>query len=271
MKRSFFAAPYALWSLMFTVVPLIMVVYYAFTSKDGSASVEGFIRFWDPVYRGVLWHSLVMAFLSTLICLVIGYPAAYFLASKDFARGSTLLVLFIVPMWMNFLLRTYAWMTLLEDTGLINRLLMALGFPRARLMYTEGAVLMGMVGNFLPFMVLPIHSVLKKIDPRVIEAAEDLGADGVRVMLRVIVPLSIPGVISGITMVFMPAVTTFVISRLLGGGQFMLFGDLIEQQFLVAGNWQFGSTLSLIMMALIILSMAVMKLADPEGEGGGVW
>ena len=177
----------------------------------------------------------------------------------------------ILPMWMNFLLRTYAWLTLLEDTGLINQLLESMGLPRLSLLYNDGAVLMGMVYNFLPFMVLPIYTVLTKMDKRIIEAAEDLGANWFHVLTRVIFPLSLPGVLSGITMVFMPSVSTFVIPKLLGGGSNMLFGDLIEQQFITTGNWNFGSALSLLMMVLILISMGLLNRVDPKREGGAIW
>ncbi|MBQ7519740.1 MAG: ABC transporter permease, partial [Clostridia bacterium] len=211
-----------------------------------------------------------LALICTLICLLLGYPAAYFLASKDFNKNQTLFVLILLPMWMNFLLRTYAMMTLFEDNGVINSILQAVGLPKAKLVGTEGAVLLGMVYNFLPFMVLPIHTSLKKMDQRVIEAAEDLGANPVQVFQRVTLPLSLPGVISGITMVFMPSVTTFFIPRVLGGGNTRMFGDLIESTFKTAGNWNLGSALSLIMMVLILISLSILRKADPNGEGGGI-
>ena len=252
MKRSWFAYPYALWMLLFTIAPMIFVVVFAFTGDNG-LTLENLAAVGQSVYLKILWHSLYLALLCTVICLLIGYPAAYFLASRDFSRNKTLFVLFLLPMWMNFLLRTYAMMSLMEDTGIINTLLKAMGLNPIEMIGTEGAVLVGMVYNFLPFMVLPIHTSLKKMDRRVIEAAEDLGANPLEVFKRVVFPLSIPGVISGITMVFMPAVTTFAISRLLGSGRFMLYGDVIEKQFLELNNWNFGSALSLVMMVLIII------------------
>ncbi len=269
MKRSWFAYPYALWMLLFTIAPMIFVVVFAFTGNNG-LTLENLAAVGQSVYLKILWHSLYLALLCTVICLLIGYPAAYFLASKDFSRNKTLFVLFLLPMWMNFLLRTYAMMSLMEDTGIINTLLKAIGLQPVEMIGTEGAVLVGMVYNFLPFMVLPIHTSLKKMDKRVIEAAEDLGANPVEVFKRVVFPLSIPGVISGITMVFMPAVTTFAISRLLGSGRFMLYGDVIEKQFLELNNWNFGSALSLVMMVLIIISISLLNKADPKHEGGAV-
>ncbi len=273
MKRSYFATPYGVWMLLFTIVPVFLIAYYAFTF-GGEFTLENFHLFLQPEFIGILTFSLWLAFLCTVICLLVGYPAALFLASKDLKRSSLVVVLFVIPMWMNFLLRTYAWMTLLEDTGLINRTLEFLGLGRMKLMYTQNAVLMGMVYNFLPFMVFPIFSVLKKSDERLLEAAQDLGANGWKTFWRVTFPLSLPGIVSGITMVFMPAVTTFVIPRLLGGGTFMMFGDLIENQFLTTGDWNFGSALSLIMMALILISLGILNRVDPNSqaaEGGGLW
>ena len=269
MKRSWFAYPYALWMLLFTIAPMIFVVVFAFTGDNG-LTLENLAAVGQSVYLKILWHSLYLALLCTVICLLIGYPAAYFLASRDFSRNKTLFVLFLLPMWMNFLLRTYAMVSLMEDTGIINTLLKAMGLNPIEMIGTEGAVLVGMVYNFLPFMVLPIHTSLKKMDRRVIEAAEDLGANPLEVFKRVVFPLSIPGVISGITMVFMPAVTTFAISRLLGSGRFMLYGDVIEKQFLELNNWNFGSALSLVMMVLIIISISLLNKADPKHEGGAV-
>ncbi|MCI5547966.1 MAG: ABC transporter permease [Clostridiales bacterium] len=255
--------------LLFTIAPMIFVVVFAFTGDNG-LTLENLAAVGQSVYLKILWHSLYLALLCTVICLLIGYPAAYFLASRDFSRNKTLFVLFLLPMWMNFLLRTYAMMSLMEDTGIINTLLKAMGLQPIEMIGTEGAVLVGMVYNFLPFMVLPIHTSLKKMDRRVIEAAEDLGANPLEVFKRVVFPLSIPGVISGITMVFMPAVTTFAISRLLGSGRFMLYGDVIEKQFLELNNWNFGSALSLVMMVLIIISISLLNKADPKHEGGAV-
>jgi spermidine/putrescine transport system permease protein len=217
-----------------------------------------------------LIYSLWMAFLCTVISLVLGYPAALFMADRKMKKGSTIVVLFIIPMWMNFLLRTIAWMSLLEDNGLINAFLEWIGIGHKQLMYNQGAVLLGMVYNFLPFMVFPIYTSLSKLDPKLGEAAQDLGCNELRTLLRVTMPLSIPGVISGITMVFMPSVTTFFIPRVLGGGNTQMFGDLIESTFLVAGNWNLGSALSLIMMVLILISLSILRKADPNGEGGGI-
>jgi len=271
MKRSYFAGPYVLWMALFTIAPLLFVLYFALTDPSGALTLENLIEFGEPVYLGVLWRSLYLAFLCTIFCMLLGYPAAYFLASKDFNRNQTLFVLILLPMWMNFLLRTYAMMSLIEDSGVINTMLKNMGLQPLEMIGTQGAVLLGMVYNFVPFMILPIHTSLKRMDERVIEAAEDLGANPINVFLRVVFPLSMPGVISGITMVFMPAVTAFAISRLLGSGMFMLFGDVIEQQFLTVNDWNFGSALSLIMMLLIIASIGLLNKADPKREGSGAW
>ena len=293
VKRSLFAAPYSLWMILFTIVPVILIAYYAFTDAGGAFTLDNFRHFWDSNYsknqlyaslgpeaaayitRGTvnvdtLVYSLWMAFLCTGICLLMGYPAALFMADRHMKLGPSLVVLFIIPMWMNFLLRTIAWMSLLEDQGLINQFLRWLGFDGVQLMYNSGAVLLGMVYNYLPFMVFPIYTVLSKQDPKLGEAAQDLGCNEMCTFTRVTLPLSLPGVISGITMVFMPSVTTFFIPRMLGGGNSMMFGDLIESKFLTEGSWNVGSALSLIMMLLILLSLSILRKADPNGEGGGM-
>lgn len=297
MSRSLFASPYALWMIVFTVLPVILISYYAFTDASGAFTLDNFKNFWDSHYeanrviakeairlgedysqyivRGTvnvdtLIYSLWMAFQCTVICLLLGYPAALFMADRKMKLGSTLVVLFIIPMWMNFLLRTIAWMSLLEDSGLINNFLRWLGMDGVKLMYTSGTVLLGMVYNYLPFMVFPIYTVLNKMDYRLSEAAADLGCNSWQTLYKVIIPLSVPGVVSGITMVFMPSVTTFFIPRVLGGGYTMMFGDLIESKFLTEGNWNAGSALSLIMMLLILASLSILRKADPNGEGGGI-
>ena len=294
IKRSLFASPYALWICIFTLLPCILIAYYAFTDRAGGFTLDNFRTFWDSnhimreqmraiagdevaatIARGsvnvdTLIYSLWMAFLCTGICLLLGYPAALFMADRAIKLGATLVVLFVIPMWMNFLLRTIAWMSLLEDNGLINTFLEWIGVGRLQLMYNQGAVLLGMVYNFLPFMVFPIYTSLSKLDPKLGEAAQDLGCNEWRTLVKVTLPLSIPGIISGITMVFMPSVTTFFIPRVLGGGNTQMFGDLIESTFLTAGDWNLGSALSLIMMVLILISLSILRKADPNGEGGGI-
>ena len=274
MKKSWVSFPYIIWMLMFILIPLILVAYYSLTVQvkgDTIFSLDNFQKFFQPVYLRVLLRSLGLALISTVCCLVLGYPVAMILADKELSKRNFFILLFVLPMWMNLLLRTYAWMALLERKGLINSFLSSIDLPTVNLLYTNFAVVLGMVYNFLPFMVLPIYSVLRKIDYHLVEAAEDLGADSFTVFRRVIFPLSLPGVISGITMVFMPAVSTFVISRLLGGGQFALIGNLIEQQFLFVGDWHFGSALSIVMMVLILISMVLMPKSSRDSVGGGLW
>ena len=271
MKRSWYAAPYALWMVLFTVVPLLFVCYYAFTTPSGAFTLDNFSKIAQPMYLYVLWDSLRLALYCTILCLLIGYPTAYFLSSRDFSRAQSLVVLILVPMWMNFLLRTYAMMTLFEDNGVINSLLESLGLGKLKMIGTEGAVLVGMVYNFLPFMVLPIYTVLKKMDYSIIEAAQDLGCNPLRVVTRVVLPMSVPGIVSGITMVFMPAVTTFAISRLLSSGMIYLVGDMIEDYFISMNNRNVGSTISLVMLVLIILSIGLLRKVDPDNQGGGLW
>jgi spermidine/putrescine transport system permease protein len=274
MKRSWLAYPYVLWAAIFIVFPLFLVLVYSviLTTDHGiQFTLNHFRRVFEPLYLMVLWRSIKLAFISTFICLILGYPIAMILAEAGLSKRNFLVALFVIPMWMNFLARTYAWMTLLEKNGLINALLEFLNLPAINILYTDKAVILGMVYNFLPFMVLPIYSVLSKTDKSLIEAAQDLGATPVTTFIKVIFPLSLPGVLSGITMVFMPAVTTFVISRLLGGGQFTLIGNLIEKQFLTTGDWGFGSALSMVLMVIILFSMGVMSKYEKENEGGGLW
>ena len=295
VHRSLYAWPYGLWMVIFTVVPLLLIGYYAFTDKAGGFTLENFANFWDsnrgmkkelvaqgfdPAALGMdargtvnvstLLYSLWMAMTCTIISLVLGYPTALIMADRSFKMGATIVVLFVIPMWMNFLLRTVAWMSLLEDNGLINSLLKFLGFSKVQLMYNSQAVLLGMVYNFLPFMVFPIYNALNKQDQRWSEAAMDLGANKWITFWKVTFPISMPGIISGITMVFMPSVTTFFIPRVLGGGNTEMFGDLIERTFLTADNWNVGSALSLIMMVMILFSLGLLRRVDPEGEGGSL-
>lgn len=271
LKQKAAAYPYILWLMVFIVVPLLLVLYFSLTSKGGGFTIENYRRFMEPVYGKVLLRSLNLALISTIFCLVLGYPMAMIIARADLSKRNLLVLLFVLPMWMNFLLRTYAWMTLLGKNGVINNVLAALNLPTLNLLYNNGAVTLGMVYNFLPFMILPIYSVLSKIDNTLIEAAKDLGADEITVFRKIIFPMSIPGVVSGITMVFMPAVTTFVIPRLLGGGQYMLIGNLVEQQFTYVYDWNFGSAISIIMMLFILIAMAIMTKYDDQKEEGGLW
>ena len=279
MKRkqseSRLATPYAIWSVLFIVIPLILIVFFSFTKQvDGRYmfTLDNFDKFFNVMYFKVVRRSLVLAFISTVLCLIVGYPTAYIISKAKPSRRATLLLLCILPMWMNFLLRTYAWSTILGKNGFINTLLGMVGLGPINILYTDAAVLLGMVYNFLPFMILPIHTILSKMDQDLINAAKDLGANNFQVFTKVIFPLSLPGVISGITMVFMPAVSTFVISKLLGGGQFYLIGNLIEQEFMSVGDWHFGSAISIFMMIIILISMAIMNKysSGTDKEGGGL-
>ena len=277
MKRVF-VYPYGAWLALFIVIPLLLVVYYAITiaTPDGVGFTLSHFRlffqgmtpgepFFQRLYLRVAVHSVYLALLSTAICFALGYPLAYILASAGSRDKSFLVFMFVAPMWMNFLVRTYAWLTILERHGLVNALLQRLGLPIIDILFTDAAVLLGMVYNFLPFMVLPIYTSLVRMDKRLIEAAQDLGAGPVNVFLRVVFPLSLPGVISGITMVFMPGVATFIISNLLGGAQYFLLGNLIEQQFLRVGNWHFGSVVAVVLMVMMLISMAILRFFD-KGE-----
>ena len=274
-NKSFLAYPYIIWSALFIVIPLILMVAFSFTTEDGNKlvfSLNNYQRLMNPIYLKVFLRSIILAGASTIICLLVGYPVAYIISKAHLSKRNTLILLFILPMWMNFLLRTYAWVAILGKNGILNSFLGLFGIEPVTLLYTNFAILLGMVYNFVPFMVLPIYTSLSKMDNDLINAAKDLGANSFQVFTKVIFPLSIPGVVSGITMVFMPAVTTFAISRLLGGGKFMLLGDLIEQQFTVVGDWNFGSAISIFMMIIILISMAIMSRFedDSDKEGGGL-
>ena len=243
---------------IFVVAPIILVVGYAFTTAGGEFTFGNFQNMFG--YAGVFGKSFLLAAISTVICILIGYPIAYTLSKINPKYQRIILMLFMLPMWMNFLLRTYAWMSILENTGLLNKLLTFLGLPTVSIINTQGAVILGMVYNFLPFMILPIYSVIVKIDANLIDAAQDLGGNGSVVFRKVIFPLSLPGVLSGITMVFVPAVSTFVISQLLGGGSDLLLGDLIEMQFLgTAYNPHLGSAIALVMMIIVMICMYIMN------------
>ena len=279
MKMNRIAYPYLVWMIIFTVIPLLLVLYFAFTTGDSqnfsdfTFSLDNFSKFLSPIYLRVLFRSVNLALISTIICLIIGYPIAYIISKEKPKKRNAMILMFVIPMWMNFLLRTYAWLTLLGRNGLINYIVTKLGFQPLDLMYNDKAVLLGMIYNFLPFMVLPIYSVLIKIDKSLIEASEDLGANIITTFKKVIFPLSLPGVITGITMVFIPAVSTFVISSLLGGNKYNLIGNLIEQQFRWTGDWHFGSSMSIILMIFILITMAITSRfdKDKEGGGGGLW
>ena len=260
------AAPHIVWSVLFIIAPLIFVMYYAFTDKEGSFTVSNFTELFQASYLEIFLRSVCFAFLATVICLVLAYPIAYFISKAKPKTQKILIMLVMLPMWMNFLIRTYSWMALLEDTGIINTFLGFFGIGPVHMINTAGAVILGMVYNYLPYMIIPIHSVLSKVDVRLLEAAADLGSNPLTVITRVVFPLSIPGIVSGITMVFVPSISTFYISQKLGGGNFDLIGDTIERQFQTAYNYNLGASMSFVLMLLIIISMTIMnKYADDDG------
>lgn len=266
-NKRLLAGPYLFWSVSFVVIPLLMIFYYGLTDADAAFTLSNIAKITTPENLKALGMALLLAFISTVICLLLAYPLAMILAGKNVNQSSFIVLIFILPMWMNFLLRTLAWQTLLEKTGVINNILGALHLPSLDIINTPYAIVLGMVYNFLPFMVLPIYNVLIKIDPNVINAARDLGANNMQTFFKITLPLSTPGIISGITMVFVPALTTFVISDLLGGGKILLIGNVIEQAFKQSSNWNVGSGLSLVLMVFIIASMAVVAKYDKDGEG----
>lgn len=266
-KKKWLSGPYLFWAVSFILIPLAMVFYYGLTDKAGGFTFANILKIANPENVKALLLSLLLSFISTIICLLLAYPLAMILANSNVNQTSFIVLIFILPMWMNFLLRTLAWQTLLEKTGVINSILTFLHLPNLNIINTPYAIVLGMVYNFLPFMVLPIYNVLNKIDKNVINAARDLGANSFQTFVKIIFPLSMPGVISGITMVFVPALTTFVISDLLGGSKILLIGNVIEQEFKQGSNWNTGSGLSLVLMLFILLSMAVMAKYDKDGEG----
>lgn len=261
------AYPYVAWISVLVVIPMLLIIAYAFTVEgtaffQGQFTLANFARFFsDAVFLQVLLRSLRVAILTTIVCLILGYPAAYAIARAG--KRSTFLILIItLPTWINMLVRTYAWVGILQDNGLLNRLFALVGLGPFQMMYTDFAVVLGMVYNFLPFMILEIHTSLSKMDPSFLEAASDLGANRTQAFLKVTLPMSVPGIVSGIALVFLPAVSSFFIPKLLGGGQYVLIGNVIESQFLTSGNWSFGSALSLIMAIIIMLSMFLTRRLD---------
>ena len=265
-KIRLLSGPYFFWAVSFIIIPLAMIFSYGLTDKTGSYTFANIASIATAEHSKALWLSLKLSLIATVICLLLGYPLAYILAHMK-SRMGMIIFIFILPMWMNFLLRTLAWQTLLEKTGVINTLLAALGLPTISIINTSKAIVLGMVYNFLPFMVLPLYNSLTKIDENVINAAYDLGANGVQTFIKIILPLTVPGIISGITMVFVPALTTFVISKLLGGSKILLIGNVIEEQFTQASNWHLGSGLSIVLMVFILINMILSAIFDKDGEG----
>ncbi|WP_277219191.1 ABC transporter permease [Peptoniphilus vaginalis] len=276
MKK--FSLIYLFWGLVFIVFPLFLILAHSLSSNtdlgDFAFTLDNFSRFFEPLYVKILLTSLVLAGLSTILCLIIGYPVAYIISQMSEKVRNNMILIFIIPMWMNFLLRTYAWLTLLGNKGLINKFIGLFGWGPWNLMYNSKAIMIGMVYNFLPFMVLPIYSVLLKMDKKLIEAAKDLGANDFKVFIKVILPLSLPGIYTGITMVFIPAISTFVVPNLLGGNNFYLIGNLIEKQFTFTGDWGFGSAISMILIVIMLLILIIPKIFNGKIKtseiGGGL-
>ena len=276
-------APYSLWALLFILVPLVFVAYYAFTDNNFNFTTANLARFFTATssihaddgtmveihtYLVIFMRSLKLAVLSTIVCLVMGYPIAYIMARAPERSQKTMMTLIMIPMWMNFLIRTYAWMTILQDTGIFNNLLGLLGIDPVHIIGTETAVIIGMVYDYFPYMVLPIYSIMAKMDTKLLEAARDLGCGSLSVLRRVIFPLSLPGVISGITMVLIPSISTFYISQKLGNGKFLLIGDAIEGQY-VANNLHFAAAIAFILMLVLLVTMAVVKYFTTRYVYGG--
>lgn len=272
-KFSHLAVPYIVWSVIMLLLPMLLIIFYSLTDSGNaiinfSFTLENFRKFFtDPDFLLVLWRSLSIAIKTTIICILIGYPTAYFI-SKCSQRVANILVLAItLPMWINMLVRTYSWIGLLSDGGVFQTLCQLLGFGSPQLLYTEGAVLLGMVYNFVPFMILQINTSLSKMDKSLLEAAADLGANRFQTFWKITFPLSLPGVISGIALVFLPAVSSFFIPKLLGGGQYFLIGNVIENQFITAGEWNFGSAVSVIMAVIMMLSMYLVRYIEKRNSG----
>lgn len=264
LRTRLISYPYVVWAALFIIAPLFFVIYYSFTNPAGDFTFENvaMISKYLPTFLRSIWFGIV----ATIICLLIAFPMAYIISQKTDKVQRTMVMLVMLPMWMSFLIRTYSWMALLQDTGIINSFLMKIGIDPIHMINTSGAVILGMVYNFLPYMIMPIYSVMAKLDFSMIEAAQDLGCNRISVLKRCILPMSIPGIVSGITMVFVPSVSTFYISQKLGGGAFDLIGDVIERQFQQSYNYNLGASLSLVLMVLILVCMAVMnKFSDDDG------
>ncbi len=257
-------APYMVWSAIFIIVPLLIVIYYSFSDGNGNFTFDNILALKD--YSGVFITSIIYALISTLICLLIAYPFSYFLSKSSASYQKIMILLVMMPMWMNLLIKTYSWTVILDNSGVLNKIITALGFGRVQFMGTPGAVILGMVYDFIPYMIIPIYTSISKIDTSLLEAAEDLGSNAFVKLKKVILPLSMPGVMSGITMVFVPSISTFYISQKLGNGMILLAGDIIETQFKIP-NYPLGAAMSLVLMIFIIISMAIMNRFGDSQEG----
>ena len=269
-KKKWLSTPYLVWMIAFTIIPLLLIGYYGFTGRDGSFTIENITAIFSPAHSKALLKSLYLSLLCTIVCLILAYPVALILKNKNVGQGGFVIMIFILPMWMNFLLRTYAWLNLLDDGGIIERFCESIGISYTSIIGTDIDIILGMVYNFLPFMILPLFNVLTKMDQHVINAASDLGANAFQTFTKVVLPLSLPGIVSGVTMVFVPSLTTFVISDLLGARKVMLIGNIIEQEFSIADNRHLGSGLSLVLMIFILASMALIHRYDKNGEGSSL-
>ena len=269
-RKKLLAGPYLFWSVSFIIIPLFMILYYGLTNSKNEFTLSNLAKITTPENLKALGLALLLSLISTVICLILAYPLAMILASKSMNQTSFVVLIFILPMWMNFLLRTLAWQTLLEKNGVINSILSFFHLPTQSIINTPSAIILGMVYNFLPFMVLPIYNVIVKIDKDVISAAKDLGANNIQTFTKIIFPLTTPGIISGITMVFVPSLTTFAIPDILGGGKIMLIGNIIEQEFSTSMNWNLGSGLSIALMIFVLISMMFTSKTD-AGKERSVW
>ena len=267
MTKKLFSAPFIIFMICGTLIPACVIAYYGFTDRSGAFTWTNVVAMATGQHAKALGLSLLLAFISTALCLLLAFPLGIILKGTKLGRKGFMIFVFILPMWMNFLLRTMAWQVLLEKNGIINSFLAAIGLPQLTIINTAAAVVLGMVYDYLPFMVLPIYNAIVKIDNHLIEAAYDLGAEKRTVLAKIIIPLSVPGIVSGVTMVFVPSLTTFAISNMLGGGKVNLIGNIIEQEFTASSNWNLGSGLSLVMMIFIVISMALIEKFDRNGEG----
>ena len=270
-KQQFLAGPYLIWIIGFIILPMVMILYYAFTNSDGAFTVEYIAAIATETNRKAIFLSLKLGVICTLVCLVLSYPLAMILNGLKIKQQGFIVFIFILPMWMNFMLRILAWKLLLSNNGIVNAIFHFLGFGTVKMLNTQTAVVFGMVYDFLPFMILPIYNAMAKIKNDVIEAARDLGASDLLILFKIIIPLTLSGIISGVIMVFVPALTSFVISDLLGGGKVLLIGNVIEQEFMQSSNWNLGSGLSVVLMIFVIASMALMNIFDKDGGGNAVW